>query len=160
MDAAGTPRPDRARRGARRRRHNAGRWQIERERHQLPANCAPDSVEDVVTIGALAADLLKGSGLEAKFWEQTLIEEWHALVGDAVARRARPGQIQRKVLTIYVSNAAWMNELVRYGKTELLRNLRTRFGADRIADLRFAPDPDLQPDPRRAAATPFRKPGP
>lgn len=152
MDAGRTPRPDRARRGARRRKPDFDRWQIERERFQLPDTCAPASTDDIVTIGSLAADLLKGSGLEAKFWEQTLMEEWHALVGDAIARRARPGQMQRKTLTIYVSNATWLNELARYGKSDLLNKLQERFGADRIAELRFAPDPDLQaptrPTPR------------
>ena len=52
--------------------------------------------------------------------------------------------MQRNILTIFVSNAAWLNELSRYSKPELLRKLQTRFGADRIADLRFAPDPDLR----------------
>lgn len=151
MAAGVTHRPERARGAGRRRKPHLGRWQVERERFQLPEECAPTRAETdaVATIGDLAAELLKGSGLEAKFWERTLIEEWHDLVGDAIARRARPGQMQRKILTVYVSNAAWLNELARYGKAELLQKLQTRFGPDRIADLRFAPDPDLQPAKRR-----------
>ena len=110
----------------------------------MPGECRPAAAKaDIVQAGALAADLLTKVGLEAKLWEQTLIEEWHALVGDAVARRARPGHMQRNILTIFVTNAAWLDELSRYGKPDLLRNLQARFGADRIADLRFAPDPDL-----------------
>lgn len=133
-----------------RRRHlNAGRWQLERERFQLPSHCRPASGGEISSAGSVAADLLKKAGLESKLWEQTLIDEWLTLVGDAVARRARPGQMQRKVLTIYVSNAAWLNELSRYGKTEMLNKLQSRFGPERIVDLRFQPDPDLQPTRRR-----------
>ncbi len=128
---------------------NYGRWQLERERFQLPPEHRPDASESTATIGDLAAGLLKHAGLDAKLWEQTLLSEWHTLVGDAVARRARPGQLQRTVLTIYVSNAAWLHELSRYGKTELLKKLQDRFGAARITDLRFQADPDLQTDARR-----------
>ena len=112
---------------------NFGRWQVERERHQLPAEHRPDAPEATVTIGELAASLLKNT----------------ALVGDALARRARPGQLQRAVLTVYVSNAAWLHELSRYGKTELLKKLQDRFGPTRITDLRFQADPDLPTSARR-----------
>ncbi len=128
---------------SRQRRFNPGRWQLERERCQLPGECPPVSSGGPAPIGDLAAELLNRVGLEHRVWEQTLIEEWHALVGDAIARRARPGHIQRGVLTIFVSNAAWMHELQRFGKDELLKKLQARFGAARIASIRFAADPDL-----------------
>lgn len=129
-----------------RRRHlNAGRWQLERERYQLPEHCQPPSSTSEVAAGVVAAGLLKKVGLDAQLWQQTLLDEWPRLVGDAVARRARPGQMQRGVLTIFVSNAAWLHELARYSKNELLVKLRARFGAEHIKDVRFQPDPDLHP---------------
>ncbi len=134
---------------SRRRRPNKGRWQLERERFQLPAECPAPTGGGPAQIGELAADLLKKVGLEARVWEQTLIAEWHALVGDAVARRARPGAIQRGVLSVYVSNAAWLNELSRYGKQAMLEKLQGRFGNGRIKDVRFLADPDLQSPTRR-----------
>ncbi|MCO5061683.1 MAG: DUF721 domain-containing protein [Kiritimatiellae bacterium] len=133
----------------RKRRINFGRWQLERERSQLPDDTLPPRNNSAVTAGDVAEVLLKRLGLNERLWEQSLLEEWVALVGETVARRARPGSIQRKVLTVYVNNATWLNELARYGKTDLLQKLQSRFGADHIADLRFQPDPDLQPPRNR-----------
>lgn len=126
------------------RKPNAGRWELERERYQLPSHIHAPSSEDVVSAGALATELLEKIGFKEKLWEQQLLTDWVELVGDAVARRSRPGQIVRGTLTVYVSNATWLNELSRYGKPEMLAKLQARFGAKRIADLRFQPDPDLR----------------
>lgn len=127
----------------RKRNLNAGRWQLERERYQLPAEWEPPSDVVALPAGEIAAALLKKAGLDDRLWERTVIEEWPTLVGEAVARHARPGQLVRGVLAIYVTNATWLNELARYGKDEMLKKLQTRFGVDRIKDLRFQPDPDL-----------------
>lgn len=127
-----------------RRKPNAGRWELERERHQLPAHLSIPTEDDVTTAGKLATELIEKIGLKEKLWGQQLLDGWVEIVGDAVARRARPGQVFRGVLTIYVSNATWLNELSRYGKPEMLAKLQSRFGQKRITDLRFQPDPDLR----------------
>ncbi len=134
---------------ARNRRINYGRWQLERERSQLPGHLLPPQDTRTVSAGEIAGGILKSLGLNDKLWEQALMDEWFTLVGETIARRARPGQIQRNILTIYVNNATWLHELARYGKAELLQKLQTRFGAENIADLRFQPDPDLPASRRR-----------
>lgn len=132
---------------SRRRKPNAGRWELERERYQLPAHLPPPTQGNAKAAGELAAELLEKIGLKEKLWEQQLLDGWVEIVGDAVARRARPGQVFRGVLTIYVSNAVWLNELSRYGKPEMLAKLQSKFGAKQITDLRFQPDPDLTTAP-------------
>lgn len=83
-------------------------------------------------------------GLEEKVWQQALLNEWSQLVGEQVARRARPGKIQNKILTIFVTSSVWLNELTRYSKPQMLKNLQARFGTDLIRDIRLQPDPDVQ----------------
>ena len=61
-----------------------------------------------------------------------------------MAKRARPGRIQNRVLTIYATNSVWLNELTRYSRPQILKNLQARFGADLIRDIRLQPDPDPQ----------------
>jgi predicted nucleic acid-binding Zn ribbon protein len=127
-----------------RQRLSGGRWQLERERYQLPADCTPPAYGELTPVGEVIVGVIKRVGLDARVWEQSILDAWVELVGEAVARRARPGYIQNGVLTVFVSNAAWMNELVRFGKKALLEKLQSRFGAARIRDIRFAPDPDVQ----------------
>lgn len=125
------------------RRISPSRWQLERERFQLPPDVPPTQQEEIESIDRLAPSLLKQFGLESRVWELALLDEWPKLVGETVARRARPGSLEKGTLTVYVSNSVWQQELERYGRDEMLRKLQNRFGADRIKRIRFAPDPDL-----------------
>lgn len=122
---------------------NPGRWELERERYQLPEDAVPVPQTREVCVSDIIPDLVARLGLEGRLWEQTLLQEWPSLVGPAIARRARPGGLQRRTLIVYVSNSAWLHELERFAKEELLQRLQSRFGADRIRSIRFAPDPDL-----------------
>lgn len=87
---------------------------------------------------------MKEVGLEEKLWQQALLNEWPQLVGEQVARRARPGRIQNRILSIFVTNSVWLNELSRYSKPQILKNLQARFGPDLIRDIRLQADPDMQ----------------
>ena len=121
-----------------------GRWALERERFHLDAN-QPQPIPDRTSkISDLIPAFLKEVGLEDKLWQQALLTEWSQLVGEQVARRARPGKIQNRILSIFVTNSVWLNELTRYSKPQILKNLQARFGPDLIRDIRLQPDPDMQ----------------
>jgi predicted nucleic acid-binding Zn ribbon protein len=118
-----------------------GRWEQERERHRLIRNAppppdAPSSLSDVVP------QVMKELGLADRFWEHALVEEWGSLVGPQVALHARPGRLDRKVLSIFVSHPTWLSELSRYGQKQILENLQKRFGSDKIKSIRLQLDPE------------------
>jgi predicted nucleic acid-binding Zn ribbon protein len=131
-----------------------GRWKIEQERLRLDPRQRPPEVSTSGRITDVVTDLVRQVGLEERMWEQTLLAEWPRLVGEQVARRSRPGRMYRKVLTVFVSNSAWLGELSRYGQQQMLDNIQKRFGSDRIQSLRLQLDPDQAPAPRRPGATP------
>ena len=123
--------------------YSPGRWSIERERFHLPPG-QPQPIPDRASkFSDLIPAFLKEVGLEDKAWQQTLLNEWPQLVGEQVARRARPGRMQNRVLTVFVSSPVWLNELTRYSRVQMLKNLQARFGPELIRDLRLQPDPDL-----------------
>ncbi len=86
--------------------------------------------------------LLQKLGLESRLWEQALVNEWPVLVGEQVALHTRPGRIYHGVLHVFVKNSAWLNELSRYGRKEMLANLQRRFGTTRIRQIRLQIEPD------------------
>ena len=92
-------------------------------------------------IAEVLPHLLRELGLEKKLWHQQLINEWPTLVGEQLSRQTRPGQLERKVLSVYVTHPAWLSELSRYGQKQLLENLQKRFGADNIKSIRLQLDP-------------------
>ncbi|MBU0679319.1 MAG: DUF721 domain-containing protein [Verrucomicrobia bacterium] len=121
---------------------NKGRWELERERHQIDDERPPPPPEKTASVADHIPGFLQKLGLEDRMWEQVMLEEWFNLVGPQVARHARPGRVNRKVLHIYVTNSTWLNELARYMKDELLANIQKRFGKERITDIRFQLDPE------------------
>lgn len=132
-----------------------GRWAIERERFHLPRERQTAEPAPSTPIGEVIPGLLKQVGLADRLWEQTLLAEWSSLVGDQVARRARPGRMHRGTLVIFVSNSAWLSELSRYGQQQILENIQKRFGAGRIQGIRLQLDPDL-PGPVKRGVPPGR----
>ncbi len=120
---------------------NRGRWALERERHGLDRE-NPLPPEHSTTVGAVVPLIMKQMGLQERFWEQALIGEWEGMVGPQVAKNARPGRLDRKILHVFVSHPAWLSELSRYGQKQILAKLQARFGADKIKGLRLQLDPD------------------
>lgn len=117
------------------------RWQIERERFQLPPE-PPVPAYRVSTPQAVLPKVLKGMGLEKALWEQTLVQEWGELVGPQIARQTRPARLDRGILQVYVSHSAWLTELQQFGQQAMLDKLQTRFGRTRIKGIRLQLDPD------------------
>ncbi len=117
------------------------RWQLERERHHILRE-RPPQPDRSTGIETVIQSVVKGLGLEKHFWEQALITEWESLVGPQVAKHARPGRLDRKILHIFVDHPAWLSDLSRYGQKQVLANLQKRFGADRIKGVRLQLDPE------------------
>jgi len=97
---------------------------------------------DPVSITDVMAGVMKRLGLEDPHWLSVLENEWQAIVGGAVAKHTRPGRMERKNLTVFVDNSVWLNELVRYGRQQMLSNLQKRFGKGKILSVSVAMDPD------------------
>jgi len=64
---------------------------------------------------------------------------WPQLVGEAVAQHSRPTKIQRRVLQVAVSSAAWSQTLT-FERSRILQKLHESLPETQstIADLRFA----------------------
>ncbi|MCX7591737.1 MAG: DUF721 domain-containing protein [Kiritimatiellae bacterium] len=100
-------------------------------------------VDPTRRISEVISRLMARMGLEQDLWLSELTNEWPGLVGEVVARHTRPGQLIGRTLVVFVDSPAWLNELHRYGRAEMLANLQKRFGMERIQAVRLRPDPDV-----------------
>lgn len=124
-----------------REREDKSRWQVERERHHI-LRARPPQPDRSTGIETVVENVIKGMGLNQRFWEQALITEWESLVGPQVAKHARPGRLERKILHIFVDHPAWLSDLSRYGQKQVLANLQKRFGEEKIKGVRLQLDPE------------------
>jgi len=127
----------------RRYKYDRGQWAIERERFQI-SNPFPPSPAHLERTSDVVLRVMKNMGLESRTWEERLQNEWIDLVGTQIAKNARPGRMNNKILHIFVNHSIWLDEISRYSKKDILHKLQERFGADTIADIKVALDPDLQ----------------
>ncbi len=79
---------------------------------------------------------LKRLGLMDEREQLQIYTRWPEIVGEPVARNARPLRFHRGALTVSVRSPAWMQELTLL-KPRILENIREKFGRDLVTDLRF-----------------------
>jgi predicted nucleic acid-binding Zn ribbon protein len=75
-------------------------------------------------IGAVLPSVLRELGLQKRFSERKLVEQWAGVVGPELARRARAMRFEKGTLFVHVDHGAWMQEL-HFMEKELVRKLRT-----------------------------------
>ena len=119
-----------------------GKWAVERERCRLDESTPPPPDQEALPISGVVDALIRRIGGTPQPWFEELHSEWPNLVGNPVARHARPGALKNRILTVFVDNSVWLSEIHRSGRRELLARLQARFGADRLAEVILRLDPD------------------
>ena len=112
--------------------------QKERFATNLPA---PPPPFDVHPLGDIIPGVMKKIGIHGRMHEAAMMEEWPRLVGPQLAGHTRPGKLEHEVLTVFVDHSAWLSELSRYGKKQLVDKLNKRFGAGWIKSIHLSIDP-------------------
>ena len=127
----------------RRQKVNRGRWQVERERHQLTEHFPGEGVKDLVaTVASLIPAALGRVGLHNESWQRQIETKWTDIVGKVVAEHARPGRYYQGTLVIFVDSSPWLSELSRIWQKRILLNLQKEFTAGKIKAVRFQMDPE------------------
>ena len=87
-------------------------------------------------IGAVLPSVLRDLGLQKRFSERKLVEQWADVVGPELARRARAMRFERGTLFVYVDHGAWMQEL-HFMEKELVRKLRAACPEVNLVRIKF-----------------------
>ena len=112
-----------------------------RRRNTLSRPLLTARADGGIRLGDAVEEFLKTLGLDQQVALGQIEEQWAAAVGPLLAQHTRPGRLERGDLVILVDNSAWLSEIQRYARTELLGKLQERFGKDRIRRLRLQIDP-------------------
>ncbi len=90
----------------------------------------------LVHIGSIIDTVLKTCRRES---DGELIQVWHVwdgIVGDVIAKNAKPAAFKGRILLVYVSSSTWIHQL-QFLKAEMIGKLNQALGKQLIDDLKF-----------------------
>jgi predicted nucleic acid-binding Zn ribbon protein len=87
----------------------------------------------------LVGNVLKGLRMDRRQAEAEIVRVWNNLIDPTVAAHAQPTGIHNGTLFVTVDSAAWLSEIVRYRRKEILDRLQNSFGKQMIARISFRP---------------------
>jgi len=87
--------------------------------------------------GDVLPGLLGKLGLEHRQTAAELLKAWPHLVEPKVAAHARPTGLRNGTLFVAVDSSAWLDEIVRYRRKDILDRLRQSFGRSLVTKISF-----------------------
>jgi len=69
--------------------------------------------------------------------EAEIVRVWNHLIDPTIAAHAQPTGINKGTLFVTVDHSAWLDEIVRYRRKEILDRLQNSFGRELIARISF-----------------------
>jgi predicted nucleic acid-binding Zn ribbon protein len=88
-------------------------------------------------LGSVMPGVLKDIGLDRRRVELEVSKVWNNLIDPNIAAHAQPTGLNKGTLFVTVDNSAWLNEIVRYRRKEILDRLQHSFGKEFIARISF-----------------------
>ena len=89
-----------------------------------------------VPLARALEDFVVALGIDGSLRKYRIITEWDDVVGEQIARVARPQRIENGVLYVSVSSAPWRAELTMK-RTEIIQKLNEVAGNAVLKDIRF-----------------------
>jgi hypothetical protein len=87
----------------------------------------------------LESVLVDTLGLQAAATQVRVLRSWGEIVRPLLRGKTAPGKIRNGVLTVFVPNHAWAQEL-QLSTPALLEKIRSVAGKEKVRDIRFAVD--------------------
>ena len=81
--------------------------------------------------------LMKDLRLESRQAEAEIVKVWNSLLDPAVTAHAQPANLHKGTLFVNVDSSAWLSEIVRYRRKEILERLQHSFGRSVIQKISF-----------------------
>lgn len=88
-------------------------------------------------LASLVPGLLAGLGLDRRREEAEIAKVWNNLMDPRVAAHAQPTGLNKGTLFVSVDSSAWLDEIVRYRRKEILDRLQHSFGRETVKRISF-----------------------
>jgi predicted nucleic acid-binding Zn ribbon protein len=75
--------------------------------------------------------------IDSRRAEAEIVKVWNHLIDPNIAAHAQPTGIRKGTLFVTVDSSAWLSEILRYHRKEILDRLQHSFGRDTVARISF-----------------------
>ena len=89
------------------------------------------------SVGDLLPKVMVDLKLDSRRAEAEIVKVWNALIDPAVTAHAQPANLHKGTLFVNVDSSAWLSEIVRYRRKEILDRLQTSFGKSVVQKISF-----------------------
>ena len=86
---------------------------------------------------AVLPQVLSGLNIERRRSDAEIVKVWNQLLDPFIIAHAQPTGLRKGTLFVSVDSSAWLSEIVRYRRKEILERLQHSFGRDLIARISF-----------------------
>ena len=87
--------------------------------------------------GDVMSSVLSGLRIDQRQSETEILKVWNNIMDPNVTAHAQPTGIRKGTLFVTVDHSAWLDEIVRYRRKEILDRLQSSFGRELIARISF-----------------------
>lgn len=88
-------------------------------------------------LASLLPDVMAGLGLDRRRAEAEIVKVWNNLMDPQVTAHAQPAGLHKGTLFVTVDSSAWLDEIVRYRRREILDRLQHSFGKEMVKRISF-----------------------
>jgi predicted nucleic acid-binding Zn ribbon protein len=92
--------------------------------------------EGAIHIGGILPGLLQRYRPETEQGMLQIWRVWDRIVGEDIARNARPAAFKGSLLLVYVTSSAWLHHLL-FQKSEIVRRLNDDLEQPIVSDIKF-----------------------
>jgi predicted nucleic acid-binding Zn ribbon protein len=75
--------------------------------------------------------------IEARQGEAEVVRVWNSLLDPNITAHAQPANLRKGTLFVNVDSSAWLSEIVRYRRKEILDRLQHSFGKNLVQRISF-----------------------
>ena len=75
--------------------------------------------------------------MDSRRAEIEIVKVWNSLIDPEIVAHAQPANVRNGTLFVRVDNSAWLSEIVRYRRKEILDRLQNSFGKTFIQKISF-----------------------
>jgi len=85
----------------------------------------------------IVSNVLGDLKMDSRRGEIEIIKVWNSALDPDIVKHAQPANLHKGTLFVNVDNSAWLTEIVRYRRKEILDRLQHSFGKNLIQKISF-----------------------
>jgi predicted nucleic acid-binding Zn ribbon protein len=87
--------------------------------------------------GKVVSKVLADLKMDSRRADIEIVKVWNSLIDPNITAHAQPHNLHKGTLFVTVDNSAWLSEIVRYRRKEILERLQHSFGKNFVQKISF-----------------------